>query len=730
MPVVPGIVRPSTRRHPVGLVLVLLGIAAGIAPRAARAQAQDLAARMAAAHVFLPVMTPIGPDCQPALVMQNLGQEPSKAVLLTWGNQGNCRPEANGPLMAECSGLVMPGAAWTFTGPQIATGSVSGALFSFSARRLSELGAQLPFDDVAADFMCERLYFGVVGDAPDYSRFLQAFRAGSDFEGLPLGRIVGGPIGAQWIERCAGAQPGTNALRPAQASAFSAEAAGYLSFLPWVERDWTLYVQNLGADCAESELWGVGPAGQAKACETMSIAPGESRGLRAADCLDQAGGLWIRSSQPVAMVARLENQDHWAVYGGQGAGGTMLHLELMDLATPLRIFAQNPSTTVTATVALRLRDADGEHLLFNAAVLPPRQTAELRVAPADLGAAAGKPLSLLLESASQGELPPAPVIAVAMSESASRPGAIGRALSLVAGERSRSGAALVGLPAIDRDESSITGASRASRLLVHNSVEVPGFTDFGIYVYDQNGFLDVVCQKLNDRQVAVIDLQALGFLNRGFRGSALVSATFWEHDVFDPQGNFLRNLVALQGSVHEPGPTFSDLEVRQGLLAGGPEAGFAASPALPPCPAVIDPALTPVRPMPTAHLPGDSGTQPHPGPAAAGGQPRRPFGLPAHLDRGRMGRRQLHRHGPPHQPGGRPQQSGAGNLGRTGLLPARIRRPPQSGMLRTGPPRCGLVLQRADAAHGQRGRHGVQLHRAPALGAGPGRAAGLRRRRS
>ncbi len=599
MPVMPDIVRPSRRRHPVGHILLFLGIAVGLAPRAALAQRQDLTARMAAAHVFLPVMTPIGPGCQPDLVVQNLGQEPSKAVLLTWGQAGLCPPQANGPLMAECSGLVMPGAVWTFTGPQLATGSVSGALFSFSARRLSELGAQLPFDDVAADFMCERLYFGVVGDAPDYSRFLQAFRAGSDFDGLPLGRIVGGPIGAQWSERCAGAQPGTNALRPSEASAGAVDGSSHLSFLPWVEPDWTVHVQNLGVDCADAEMWFVGESGQAKTCGSLRMAPGESRPLQVADCLAQAAGLWVRSTEPVAVLARLANQDHWAVYGGQGAGGTMQHLALLDLATPMRVFAQNPSTTVTATVALRLRDADGEHLLFSAAVVPPRQTTELRVSPADLGDAAGRPLSLLLESTSQGELPPAPVIAVAMSESAARPGAIGRALRLEAGARARSGAALVGLPAVDRDETSVTGASRASRLLVHNSVGVPGFTDFGIYIYDQNGFLDVVCQKLNDRQIVAIDLQAFGFMNAGFRGSALVSATFWEHDVFDPQGNFLRNLVALQGSVHEPGPTFSDLDVRQGLLAGGLEAGFAASPALPPCPAFIDPELTPGRPMPT-----------------------------------------------------------------------------------------------------------------------------------
>jgi hypothetical protein len=34
-------------------------------------------------------------------------------------------------------------------------------------------------------------------------------------------------------------------------------------------------------------------------------------------------------------------------------------------------------------------------------------------------------------------------------------------------------------------------------------------------------------------------------VNNGFKGSAVISATFWEHDVFDPDGKFVRNLVGL-----------------------------------------------------------------------------------------------------------------------------------------------------------------------------------------
>ena len=73
----------------------------------------------------------------------------------------------------------------------------------------------------------------------------------------------------------------------------------------------------------------------------------------------------------------------------------------------------------------------------------------------------------------------------------------------------------------------------------------PGFTDFAIYIYDQNGLIDYVCQKLNEKQVEYITLDTWGYVNPGFKGSAIISAVFWEHDVFDNEGNFLRNLVGL-----------------------------------------------------------------------------------------------------------------------------------------------------------------------------------------
>ena len=63
--------------------------------------------------------------------------------------------------------------------------------------------------------------------------------------------------------------------------------------------------------------------------------------------------------------------------------------------------------------------------------------------------------------------------------------------------------------------------------------------------------MDIVCEKLNEKQVEYIDVNTWGWVNPHFMGSAVVSAVFWEHDVFDENGQFTRNLVGLGGVIVE-----------------------------------------------------------------------------------------------------------------------------------------------------------------------------------
>jgi hypothetical protein len=106
-----------------------------------------------------------------------------------------------------------------------------------------------------------------------------------------------------------------------------------------------------------------------------------------------------------------------------------------------------------------------------------------------------------------------------------------------------SGVGVIGIPSLMKD---VRGSGLTTELAIANLVPKPGFTDFIIYIYDQNGLVDSLCQKLDAKQVEYIDLASqMAFLPEGFKGSAVISAVFWEHDVFDDYGRFLRNLVGL-----------------------------------------------------------------------------------------------------------------------------------------------------------------------------------------
>jgi len=108
------------------------------------------------------------------------------------------------------------------------------------------------------------------------------------------------------------------------------------------------------------------------------------------------------------------------------------------------------------------------------------------------------------------------------------------------GENQDWGVGLIGIPSLIKRGLGIT-----TELAIQNVVPKPGFTDFAMYIYDQNGLIDFVCEKLNEKQSEYINLDAWGYINPGFKGSAVISATFWEHDVFSSTGGFLRNVVGL-----------------------------------------------------------------------------------------------------------------------------------------------------------------------------------------
>jgi hypothetical protein len=75
-----------------------------------------------------------------------------------------------------------------------------------------------------------------------------------------------------------------------------------------------------------------------------------------------------------------------------------------------------------------------------------------------------------------------------------------------------------------------------TELAIQNVVANPGFTDFALYFYDQNGLIDYVCEKLNQKQVEYVAINTWGFIAPHFEGSAVISATRWTHAGNNPTG--------------------------------------------------------------------------------------------------------------------------------------------------------------------------------------------------
>ncbi|MCB0217174.1 MAG: hypothetical protein KDH92_11090 [Chloroflexi bacterium] len=551
-------------------------------------------------QVHLPILNFQGQDdvCSSWIEVQNLGCDPAKAVLITWGAPGFCPPQAAGPLKVECTGLLVPGSTWNLLGAQIPTGSKSGMLFKFSARRLSELGVDLGFDDIAADLMCETLFFGVVGDPDDYRRFKQAYSEGLEFAGVPMRLVTGdGVLAVEVLRRCPGdLTPGVlvssryNGLAGSHLGTWDPIYGGFGYFAPLLYAgkaglNSVMYVQNGGLECSSVEIWfkAQDDCLRASICEIFTLAPGESYQFDASDCVgpDWQGAAWLRASQPLGIAVDIAGRDLLMTYvgephelsfqfdpsrkpyasdGDQVAFGPLVYSEYQGWDSGVQV--QNLSATENAKVKLYFLDRSGDVIttlvdwicprgsqtFFLPAIgtLPGNWVGSIRVESQDWWAAGANPVD------------PPNVVAVAQlikyNDVARTEMLEALAYNLLPEHKAfdwqvganggglESGVGLIAIPSLLKD---LGKTGTTSELAIANLVTKPGFTDFALYIFDQNGLLDFICQKLNDRQIEYIDLQTWGYLGTGFKGSAIVSATFWEHDVFDPGGFFIRSLVGL-----------------------------------------------------------------------------------------------------------------------------------------------------------------------------------------
>jgi hypothetical protein len=354
--------------------------------------------------------------------------------------------------------------------------------------------------------------------------------------------------------------------------------SGFLGFNSW------LYIQNSGSECTSVELWfkAQDDCLRSQICEVMALSPGYTAQFNVATCVPPGfvGSAWIRATQPLGIVVDQIGSNALMSYTGvaaqlcfifngqcadSGGGakvayGPLIYREQQGWDT--RVYVQNLSGTVAAKVKVYFVDHNGgiittivdwvcprgEQTFFLPLVnnLPGNYVGAIRVesqsweSPGDpfVGAPNVAAVAELIQYSGPSRTTVTQAIAYNLF-----PETQGYIWQLGAGTGgTASGVGLIGIPSLLQRGNSL---GLVTELAIQNIVPKPGFTDFVLFIYDQNGLLDYVCEKLNEKQVEYIDLSTWGVINPGFKGSAVISATYWEHDVFDPVGRFVRNVVGL-----------------------------------------------------------------------------------------------------------------------------------------------------------------------------------------
>ncbi|MFN8483278.1 MAG: hypothetical protein U0768_09585 [Anaerolineae bacterium] len=524
-------------------------------------------------YVQLPVLGYIGntkAGVDWTIEAQNVGSTWTKIALLLFAeNSGFCQPQAQNPFKIECTGLLKPGTSWVWTSSQLPSSAKSAIAISYN-----------PFPQQGNIWWrCEDWTNSLnkltwpegwpsVNSLPGQFPFNW-----NPFDGQPIAvevvRKMPGNATPSFV--MADAYSGLSAMQEGRYDpifggfAYYAPVAysGYNGWNSW------LYIQNSGTECTSIELWFKDRDSclRAQICSVAQVSPGYSAQFNVAGCAPPGftGSAWIRASQPLGIVVDQIGQDVLMSYtgvaaelcyvfngqcldaggGSQVAYGPLIYRETNGWATVIHV--QNMSSIVAAKVKVYFVDQSGDIITTLVDWICPRGETEFPLALVNnlpgqyVGAVRVE--SQAWESPGDPAVNAVPIAAVAELLNYSSPTKITQATAynlfpedqgyywqIGQGDASglQGGVAVIGIPSLMQRGNAYNMVTDIS---VQNLVPKPGFTDFVMYVYDQNGLLDYVCEKLNEKQVEYINLANWNWIQPGFVGSAVISAVYWEHDV-------------------------------------------------------------------------------------------------------------------------------------------------------------------------------------------------------
>lgn len=526
-------------------------------------------------RVQLPVLSFVGADATSRTVIQvqNVGSDFTRAILVVWGEAGPCGPQSIGPFKIECSGLIKPGATWIFSGQdgQVPAGAKSGIVYTFP--NVDVVNEDGDLVNVADEF-CERLFSEVTYNADEWRRFDIAFAEGANFFGIPP---TGGQPVAVDVVRVSQGTPSPDltvsgaysGLTGIEVGEFDPVFGGFAYYAPIVYADaggltsW-LYIQNSGIDSTGVELWfqDQNDCLRATIVEVLCVAPGETAQYNVANAVGPSfvGSVWIRTSQPSGVVVDHVGQNVLMTDKGVAAKnaafqsgsevlfGPLIYREFQGWETSVTV--QNLSGVQYGAVKVYFYDESGNIITTLVDYICPRgtQTFFLPVINGLPGQYVGavRVESLTIYQNAGGDVQYVPIAGVAHLKKHSDPTTtqIQEAISYNLFGESQTfdwqigpgQAGLIGVPSVLKQ-----GRGLSTELAIQNVNPNPGFTDFAIYIYDPNGLLEVVCEKLSQYNVEYINFNSWGLLNPGFVGSVVISGTYTNQP-----GGFGLSAVAIQ----------------------------------------------------------------------------------------------------------------------------------------------------------------------------------------
>ena len=507
-------------------------------------------------RIQLPILNHIGDvsgGVETWIEVQNVGAAYTKAVLVLWGEAGQCAPQANGPIKVECTGLLKPGTTWNFRGSKVPAGAKSGIVYSVA--------------EGVADAFCSS-FFGATGSEGAWKGVEAAWVAGG----------VGQPLAVEvWRKGPGDDTPAVSVTASYSGISEAMEGmsdpvyGGYAYYAPLVyaehpdpPKDFTswIYIQNSGDECTSVEIWfqKQDDCLRDTICEIDYLAPGETYQYDASMCVGPSfvGSAWIRSSQPLGIVVDQVGRDILMAYDGKPANlqyeygedpyftvgslvayGPLIYREYQGWETLVQV--QNLSSITSAKVKVYFMDASGDIINTLVDWICPRgsQSYSLPVINDLPGHYVGAIRVESQEWWTSGDPKVQPPYIVGIAELLKYEGPVkAEVLEAIAynlfaedqaydwqeGTIAGYSPRVIGVPSILKSASGLT-----TELAIQNVTPKPGYTDFAIYLFDQNGLLDYVCEKLNEKQVEYINFNDWGYINPGFKGSAVILQWTWNY---------------------------------------------------------------------------------------------------------------------------------------------------------------------------------------------------------